>query len=290
MKHKDQYKMIIPSTLWHEANVLIEYVSTFPYLEPTSCKYCGSNAFNVYHGIRQLKCGIPTYYCHDCKRRFSQITGSYFKATHELASWGDLARLRLAGKSTDYIARKVTVCQYTVNKRVKTLEIIMQDKCPKLYQWFKAHNDYLDHSLSVQVKEEVVVFTDWLGKVIDSKKIECPTCHRLINRLNTGNNRGIKASCRPLFACGRCRLVVNLLADSPLKTLFYIEKWPAFTTLMIKGESHAQISKQLGVSLATIHNWNAKFIQQMRNMGLEKLVYWLSWQHRRGYAFRAKNG
>lgn len=288
MEITDQFKTIIPQSLWKQAYQLIEYVSTYPYIEPDSCKYCGSHYFSVFRGQRQLKCGIPTYVCHDCKNRFSQITGSYFKGTHELASWKDLTCLRLAGKSTDYIATKIPISQPTVNQRVKLLEVIMQDKYPELYDWFKGHNDYVDHELSEQVEAEKLKFNQWLDEVIHTQQIQCPHCLRLINRMNTKNRFGVNTKQRPLFACGRCRTTINLLADSPLKCILHMDKWQDFVKMMIAGESHYKMAKVLGISYKTAHEWNIKMLEQMRLMKLEKLIYWLTWQHRRGYAFRAK--
>lgn len=274
------YYTIIPESLWHEADELVDYVEFYPFLQPTHCKHCGSSNITLGGVSRPNSNGLQLYRCKTCRRRFNQVTNTRFMRMQNLALWGDFARLRLAGKSTNQISSSLGLATNPCNYRTKVLEKIMAEHWPNLYQWWKPHQDYLDHQFSPQVEQEYNYFIDWLKQVMKKPQTSCPHC---------GNpNAKRKQSHRPLFYCGPCDKVFSLLGSSPLKKLLYPERWIPYAKALIKGQSNISIARKFKVEEQVSANWKRKFIQQMQLLNLHELVHWITWRHSRGNAYTSK--
>lgn len=270
------YYNIIPQSLWQEADELVNYVSLYPFLQPTHCKHCKSSNISL-DNSRPNKNDLQLYRCKTCRKRFNQVTGTVFMRMQHLALWGDFAKLRLSGKSTNQISELLGISINQCNYRVKVLDQIMIASWPNLYGWWKPHQDYLDHSFSPQVKQDYQCFMNWLKQMMKTPLATCPHC---------GNpNAKRKPSHRPLFYCGPCDKVFSILTNSPLKKLLYPERWIPYTKYLIKGLSNKSIAKKIKVEEQALSNWQKKFIEQMELLNLHELVYWITWRRSRSNAY-----
>lgn len=273
------YYNIIPQSLWHEVDQLLDYVSFYPFLQPTHCKHCKSSNITFSNG-RPNKNDLQLYRCKTCRKRFNQVTGTVFMRMQHLALWGDFAKLRLSGKSTNQISELLGLATNQCNHRVKVLDQIMMTSWPNLYHWWKPHQDYIDHSFSPQVEQEYHYFIDWLEHIMKTPQTTCPHCGR--------PNAKRKSSHRPLFYCGPCDKVFSILTNSPLKKLLHPERWIPYVKALIKGYSNKSIAKKFKVEEQVSANWQKKFIEQMKLLNLHELVNWITWRHSRSNAYTNK--
>ncbi|UYZ85372.1 hypothetical protein MTZ49_07445 [Entomomonas sp. E2T0] len=84
-----------------------------------------------------------------------------------LELWGDFAKLRLAGKSTNEISEITGLSIKASTGRARILDKLIAEQFPALYQWWKPHQDYIDRRLSPQVENEYQYFTNWLKQLIE---------------------------------------------------------------------------------------------------------------------------
>lgn len=213
---------IIPPQFWPDVDVIIHYVTTYPFLTPTHCKHCGSEHFRLSNVARKNKNNIPLYYCLRCKRKFSQITNTLFVSLSKLELWPEFAIQRILGKSTTQITKEMPLSLKACTNRSKILEHFMAELTPKLYAWWKPRQDYLEHQMPKDVNLEYQNISRWIKKITQATRATCRHClNQHVLRVKTGapDPNGVRHRHRPYFYCGRCKQYFNLLDDSPLKKL-----------------------------------------------------------------------
>lgn len=282
---------IIPHQLWLDVDVIIDYVTHYPFLTPTHCKHCESKHFRLSRATRTNKNNIVIYYCFSCKRKFTQLTNTPFMRMTRFDLWAEFAIRRISGKSTTQIIKEIPLSLTACTHRSKVLECIMAELTPTLYRWWKPRQDYLEHQMPIQVDVEYKKIISWLQNIIETTRAPCPHCYNQnVARVKTGNPdaSGIRHRHRPYFYCGRCKQNFNLLDNSPLKKLNKIDKWPTFLQALVEGKSNYQLAEQFDISVSSITKWRQCFTKQMQQMRLTKLINWVKWRRSRAIAYSSQ--
>lgn len=281
---KPDYYRIIPEHLYKDADALVDYVRYFPYQFPTECPYCGHHSFKQTGDMNAA--GQPRFNCHRCERNFSRLTGSYFAHMSHMELWPDFVIYRLSGLSFQKISRLLHISENACQIREKKLYQMMQDLFPDLFKWWRPHHEYKDRKVTEQVAKERSTFIKWLKSRIEQQTANCPLCGKFIaQRAYVGGHYGKESQNknRPYFECSRCRKSFSLFKDTPLDKLTHIDLWLPFARGLCQGKSNYQIMATLPkvIMKQTASNWRGKFIEQMKIMQLNELVFWLEWQRSR---------
>lgn len=272
------YYTLIPPSLHKEVDELLYYLATYPFEQPSECAHCGSINFTDNKTINPLS-KIINYRCNDCKKGFNQLTHTCFAKTQfiHLDKWDEFAKLRLSGKSINQICTVLQLSTQAATKRDRNINILMQQEYPKLFAWWKTHQDREKLNFSEPVKQQADKFIHWLEKLITQPVATCPTCSR------PDCKRVTYALHRPQFQCYTCELTFNLLSNTCFLNMGYIEHWLDYVKLLIQGYGDNDISKLLGIKSTLSNAWKYKFIKQMQILELSELVQWLTWQRSRRY-------
>lgn len=267
-KSVDYYK-VIPVSLHKEADALVDYVRYFPYQFPTACPFCSYHSFRQTTGVNTA--GEPRFVCYNCKRNFSQLTGTYFAQMKQMELWPDFVCMRLSGLSLIKIQDALGMSMHALTNREKVLHNIIRDLFPNLADWWLPHHQWQDRRLTSSVEEEKQTFMQFLDELLHKESIECNTCDGIMKRIEASKHR-------PYFVCHRCKSSTNLLATTELFRLDHIELWQPYVELLIKGESNTTIQQKLNISHVCALNWRKRFLRQMEAMNLTELVFWINWQ------------
>lgn len=275
----EDYNKVIPYKLLNQVDSLISYLSHYPFQLPDSCKHCGSKNFTERKYKRpNSKRNIAIFSCQSCKRRFSQTTNSHFAGIIYLELLGDYAKLRLSGYSQEVISHKLGFSLATARDRDKLFLSIMAEKYPKLYAWWKPHQDFIDTKLSTQVKKERDLFIKWLKTYLNKKQITCPSCYQ--EATVQGNY---------LFVCKQCEFEFKQEITYDGRTpKEYLDKWIPFVEGLIQGKSGYALAREFNLSKRTASDWKQKFTHQIHQFKLNKLIQWITWQRSRGVAYQAR--
>lgn len=269
------YDSIIPLQYLEQANDFVSYLKYYPFLYPSNCKRCGSRNFSEKSYQRpNSKRNIPTFFCRDCKRNFNQTTNTYFSGIIYLELLADFARLRFAGHSQETISQELGFSLATAKERDKLFLHIMSEEYPKLYAWWKPHQDFLDKRFSPQAKQERDLFIRWLKTYSSTKVIVCPCCNKTPS--NTKQTE---------ITCDLCNLSFTMVFTYNSSTReHHAVKWLPFVKGMIEGKSGHTLARELDISKPTASRWKQQFINQMQQFKFKHLLQWTTWQQSRGIA------
>lgn len=267
-KNFDYYK-VIPTSLHKEADALVDYVRYFPYQFPNACPFCNYHSFRQTSGVNTA--GEPRFVCYNCKRNFSQLTGTYFAQMKQMELWPDFVNMRLSGLSLIKIQDALGMSMHALTNREKVLQNIIKDLFPNLADWWLPHHQWQDRRLTSSVEEEKQTFMQFLDELLHKETIKCDNCDGTMKRIEASKHR-------PYFVCHRCKLSCNLLSTTELFRLDHIELWQPYVELLVKGESNTMIQQKLNISHVCALNWRKRFLKQMEVMHLNELIFWINWQ------------
>ncbi|WP_337048925.1 hypothetical protein [Serratia fonticola] len=86
---------------------------------------------------------------------------------------------------------------------------------------------------------------------------------------------------RPQFYCTGCQQGFNLLVNTPLRKHYHMPLWGSYVDCLVRGDSIADIQRQLGVQMLLLNRWRDSFALAMQQQGYEELVAWIAWQRSR---------
>ncbi len=153
----------------------------------------------------------------------------------------------------------------------------MQHQFPKLFVWWKAHQDRTELTFAAPVEQQAEDFIDWLEGILAQQVATCPFCGR------DDCKRASYGPHRPQFVCFTCEKNFNLLSGTSLSYLQHPHIWVDFVKLLVQGYSDSDIKKSMGIGQSLSNTWRHRFIRQMQTLGYDELVQWLTWQRRRRY-------
>ncbi len=272
------YYVCIPPSLHKDVDALIYYLTVYPFEQPSYCAHCGSINFSDNKTVNPLS-EIINYRCIDCKRGFNQLTNTCFAKTRfvHLHKWADFAKLRLAGSGINKISKQLHLSTQAATGWDRRINTLIQQQFPKLFTWWKAHQDRDKLDFAEPVSQQASQFIQWLEKRITAQIASCPSCGR-VDCKRTSNSLH-----RPQFRCHSCDIGFSLLSDTCFLNMHHTELWVDYTKLLTQGFSDSDISKQLGIKPSLSSAWRRKFIKQMQLLNFTELVQWLTWQRSRRY-------
>lgn len=275
--NKSSYKELIPQNLHQEVERLIDYLEYFPFEDVTYCHHCNSsNFYPTGHYSRPNK-QLPQYYCMDCQKEFIQLTNTIFSRSWHLEKWGEIGRLYLKGLSATQVKEQTGISKSAVLLRFRAINQLMKESYPELYFWWHTHQERRDLSFSENVAKQASYFLKWLDELINRKDYTCPHCqHKLY--------KSYSKSIRPQFTCYRCNYHFNALNNTRFKRMIKIDLWIPYAQKLIEGYSLMDIERLVGISHKTGYTWKKVFISQIRDLQLNELLQWLTWQRKRRYA------
>lgn len=271
------YQKTIPKTLWDDASLLIDYVTHKPFEPIACCPYCGGKKLKDITFTGDLH---AQHQCLFCQQTFNNLTGTYFAKQNRahLELWPEFVKLRLAGVSLKGIAIQINISRKAATNRDRILLTIMFDRYPKLYEWWHEHTTYQDKKPTEIVNNQARAFKGWLKNIINQQTAHCPSCGRLNKRRIYTVKKG-KTTHRPSFKCMRCDKSYSVLRGTTLGPLQHIEKWLPFTQLLIEGKHNTQLSEKLKMpNKTTIARWRKAFLEQMKLLNYNELIFWIEWQ------------
>lgn len=270
-KNKPNYHIYLSKSLCKDADALVSYLSYFPFETPTHCPHCHSRSFHL-NNSKHTK--IMNYRCNRCKRGFNRLTNTPLAGSRYLELWTVFAEWRLSGATFSIICEELNISSHAASFRDKAIQEIMKTEFPRLYKWWKPHQDRIDNQLSPQVAVQAEKFEHWLHDLMTRKQDVCPHC---------GSKNNWRQGPRPSFRCRPCDRVFNVLSGTLLDSLSHIELWPQFVQALIRGDSNSDMHRQLGLRTNTLAKWRQRFLQLMREQGFNELAEWSIWQRQRRY-------
>ncbi|WP_152562835.1 MULTISPECIES: hypothetical protein [unclassified Serratia (in: enterobacteria)] len=263
------YHRFLPEELHQDADNLVDYFTYAPFEQPTACPYCGNPHFT---GGRDDK---KPYWCGRCQRAFSAHTGTPFANCRHHELWGAYAASRLSGLSWKKVSESIGLSTGACKYREKVFNQEMESQFPVLFQWWHAHQERHDLTLTPEVDVQHQQLQSWLEQLRTQPTATCPQCAAVSVRVK---------ETRPDFRCHHCQSSFSLLAGTPLVKTWYMELWPEFLNGLVTGESAWDLSRRLGVTNKRLYQWRRSFLQVMEDKGLDALLEWSRWQRSRRYS------
>lgn len=271
---KSDYKTLIPRNLHKQVDSLIDYLDFFPFEQPKQCPYCGSKSIHFSWHYSRPNQQLGQHNCTNCKRNFNQLTNTIFARSWNLETWGQIGRLYLTGLSSIQIANITGFTKATATSRCKAINRLMEEDYPDLYEWWYNHHIRKDLRYSDIVQQQATYFLQWLHERINQKGQLCPLCSRPMSKRKRNKER-------PMFVCFNCKIYHSAFEGTRLKKLSLIEYWIPFAERLIDGYTCQDISALTSLKTSTALRWRPTFLAQIKDLGLNELSQWLTWQRRR---------
>lgn len=252
----------------------MDYLTYYPFEKPTECHHCeASNFYRTSHFARGNK-RIPVFYCQDCQRVFSKTTNTIFSNSWQIEQWGEFGKLYLAGVPIGQIAKQLNRSKHAINYRISSVNKVMQQQYPELYQWWDEHQRRVDLTLTEKVQQQANNFYQWLDTLIHKTDYTCNYCSRPLSKDKRKPHR-------PYFVCHPCKKSFNPLNGTQFKGTLFVDLWPEFAEWLINGASTRDMQQHFNLGENTFRRWRKLFIEQMKELGLNDFVYWSTWQNKR---------
>lgn len=169
------------------------------------------------------------------------MTGTYFARMTRMELWPDFIMYRLVGLPIKKIHQRLNISQHACIVRERRLNQMMQDLFPKLYQWWKPHHDYTDHTLTAEITQEQKVIVNWVKERINQQTATCSQCgHFIKQRINLRNKK--KVYIKIDLILNVVNVLINLVYLKKLHLIDYATR--IFGYLLLKNFVKAKIMKR----------------------------------------------
>ncbi|MEX2950110.1 hypothetical protein AB4K01_02775 [Serratia fonticola] len=267
------YYLYLPDSLHKEADSLIHYLAHFPFETPSCCPKCGHTSFQIDNRASKRDKIITNYRCYHCGSGFNRLYGTPLAGCHQqfIPLWPQIAAYRLSGMTTAEICERLSISTAGIYQRDNAIAEIMRADYPALYTWWlpRQHREVIE--LPEKVSQQYEQFKVWLHEIEHAQFADCSVCGQSCYRIHT----------RPQFYCTGCQRGFNLLTTTPLKKHYHMSLWVSYVNCLIRGDSIADIQRQLGVQMLLLNRWRDSFALAMQQQGYEELVAWITWQRSR---------
>lgn len=272
-KSEINYYLYLPESLHQEADRLIHYLKHFPFETPECCPKCGHKSFRLDNRASKRGKAIKNYRCYNCDGGFNRLYGTPLARCRQefIPLWPHIAAYRLSGMTTAKISEHLNISIAGVYHRDNVIAEIMRLHYPALYAWWFPRQQREFVELPEKVSQQCEQFKAWLHLLEFSQTTDCPTCGQSCYRTHT----------RPQFYCTGCQRDFNLLADTPLRKHYHMQLWSSYVDCLVRGDTIADIQRQLGVQMLRLNRWRDSFALAMQQQGCEELVAWMAWQRSR---------